>query len=66
MDKLVQAKLYLDEMRNLETTYRQLQRIEKLKKVQISLFLQNRFIENGGSETEEIYIGLSMVQNEEA
>ncbi len=67
MDQLVQAKLYLDEMRNLETTYKTTaKRIEKLKKMQISpYFARIDFIENGGSETEEIYIGLSMVQNEE-
>lgn len=68
MDQLVQAKLYLDEMRNLETTYKTTEkRIVKLKKMKNSpYFARIDFIENGESEIEEIYIGISMVQNEES
>lgn len=67
MDQLVQAKLYLDEMRNLETTYRSAaQRIIRLRKMQKSpYFARIDFKEDGEDEPEQIYIGISMVQNEQ-
>lgn len=67
MDQLVLAKQYLDEMRNLETTYRSAQqRIVQLRKMQNSpYFARIDFIEDGSHETDQIYIGISMVQNEE-
>lgn len=67
MDQLVQAKLYLDEMRNLETTYRSAeQRIARLRRMQNSpYFARIDFKEDRQSGIEQIYIGISMVQNED-
>lgn len=67
MDQLVQAKIYLDEMRNLEITYRSAaERIARLRKMQNSpYFARIDFQEDGEQGTEQIYIGISMVQNEE-
>ncbi|NLM10341.1 MAG: AAA family ATPase [Clostridiaceae bacterium] len=67
MDQLVQAKLYLDEMRNLETTYKSAaERIVQLRKMQNSpYFARIDFLEDGERAPEQIYIGISMVQNEE-
>lgn len=67
MDQLVLAKLYLDEMRNLETTYKSAEeRIVRLRKMQNSpYFARIDFIEDNQSDIEQIYIGISMVQNEE-
>lgn len=66
IDQLVQAKLYLDEMRNLEATYKSAaERIVRLRKMQQNpYFARIDFIENGESDVEQIYIGISMVQNE--
>lgn len=67
MDQLVLAKMYLDEMRNLETTYESArQRIIQLRKMKNSpYFARIDFVEDGSHETEQIYIGIAMVQNEE-
>jgi len=67
MDQLVQAKLYLDEMRNLETTYRSAaERIVRLRRMKNSpYFARIDFIEDGQNDVEQIYIGISMVQNED-
>lgn len=68
MDQLVAAKLYLDEMRNLETTYKSAQqRIIQLRKMLNSpYFARIDFVENGEDSAEQIYIGIAMVQDEES
>lgn len=67
MDQLVSAKLYLDEMRNLEITYQSAkERMVRLRKMQNSpYFARIDFLEDGEREPEQIYIGIAMVQNEE-
>lgn len=67
LEQLVQAKLYLDEMRNMESAYqssaKKMVRLEKMK--DSPYFARIDFIEKGESTAEEIYIGLTMVQNED-
>lgn len=68
LDQLVQAKQYLDEMRNMESAYqssaKKLLRLDKMKTN--PYFGRIDFIEKGENSAEEIYIGITMVQNEDS
>lgn len=68
LNQLVEAKLYLDEMRNMESAYRssarKLQRLEKMKTN--PYFARIDFLEKGEETAEQIYIGITMVQDEES
>ncbi|MBP7175994.1 MAG: AAA family ATPase [Thermoclostridium sp.] len=67
-EQYIQAKFYLDEMRNIKSAYQgtagKLLRLEKMKVN--PYFARIDFMEDGDSNTEEIYIGITMVQNEQS
>jgi DNA helicase-2/ATP-dependent DNA helicase PcrA len=66
LEQLVQAKMYLDEMRNMESAFkgsaRKIQYLEKMR--DNPYFGRIDFKEDGESEPEQIYIGISTLQNE--
>jgi DNA helicase-2/ATP-dependent DNA helicase PcrA len=68
LDQLVQAKLYLDEMRNMETAYKSTaQKLSRLDKMKTNpYFARIDFLEKGDDTAEQIYIGITMVQNDES
>lgn len=67
-EQYIQAKFYLDELRNFKSAYQssaiKLLRLEKM--ITNPYFARIDFLEKGESTAEEIYIGLTMVQNEES
>lgn len=67
-EQYIQAKQYLDEARNMKSAYQssasKLIRLEKM--ISNPYFARIDFIEKGEDTAEEIYIGLTMVQNEES
>lgn len=67
-EQYIQAKQYLDEARNMKSAYQssasKLLRLEKM--ISNPYFARIDFIEKGEDTAEEIYIGLTMVQNEES
>ncbi len=67
-EQYIQAKFYLDEMRNIKSSYqgtaKKLLRLERM--ATNPYFARIDFLEKGEDTSEEIYIGLTMVQNEES
>lgn len=67
-EQYIQAKFYLDEMRNIKSAYqgsaKKLFRLEKM--IANPYFSRIDFLEKGEDTAEEVYIGLTMVQNEES
>ncbi len=68
LDQLVHAKAYLDDMRNMESAFKSsAQKIVYLKKMLHNpYFGRIDFKEDGEEDREEIYIGISSVQNEKS
>lgn len=67
-EQYIQAKFYLDELRNFKSAYqssaKKLLRLEKM--ITNPYFARIDFLEKGESIAENIYIGLTMVQKEES
>ena len=67
-EQYIQAKFYLDEMRNIKSAYqgsaKKLFRLERM--ITNPYFARIDFLEKGEDTAEEVYIGLTMVQNEES
>jgi len=68
LEQLVQAKMYLDDMRNMESAFkssaRKIQYLEKMR--DNPYFGRIDFKEDGEDEPEQIYIGISTLQNEKS
>ncbi len=67
-EQYIRAKFYLDEMRNIKSTYQSTAgKLVRLEKMKVNpYFARIDFLEDGENKTDQIYIGITMVQNEQS